>query len=251
MKTCLKTLVLALIMMMGMDAVAQETEEHVRIEYILCELKDGFTFDDVIADAKEYGEKVAADGSQYNQYLMRPLINGERLEGITHILVGVWPNGEEMYKEYGNYVNRHMDENDEENPDICRITFATMDHIVVNEERENEPIDTRFPVQLSDCNLKDGVSIEHAVAVQKEVSEATVSEGMDGYGVHFQIPYLGFEDVEYDFMSLVWWQSYEHRGNMAQNYYKIANEHGQKMNAVASCENSRAYFAEELFRTWE
>lgn len=242
--------VLLLIMCITLDAVAQETAENVRMEYILCQLKDGFTFNDVIADAKEYGEKVAADGSKYNQYLMRPLINGERLEGITHILVGEWPNGEEMYKEYGNYVNRHMDDGDE-NPDICRVTFATMDHIVVNAVRENEPMDTRFPVQLSDCKLKEGVSIEHAVAVQKEVAQATIAEGMDGYGVHFQMPYLGWENNEYDFMSVAWWQSFEHRGNMAQNYYKIANEHGQKMNAVASCENPRAYFAEELFRTWQ
>lgn len=250
MKTCIKMMVLVLMMVIGVDAIAQETDENVRMEYILCSLKDGFTFDDVIADAKEYGEKVAADGSQYNQFLMRPLIVGERLEGITHILVGEWPNGEEMYKEYGNYVNRHMDDNDE-NPDICRIAFATMDHIVVNAAQENEPMDTRFPVQLADCTLKDGVTIEHAVEVQKEVAEATIAEGMDGYGVHFQTPYLGFEDVEHDFMSLVWWQSFEHRGNMAQNYYKIGNEYGQKMNAVASCENSRAYFAEEMFRTWE
>lgn len=250
MKTCIKMMVLVLMMMIGMDAVAQETEENVRMEYILCSLKDGFTFDDVIANAKEYGEKVQADGSQYNQYLMRPLIIGERLEGITHILVGEWPNGQEMYKEYGNYVNKHIDDDNEDSPHTCRVSFATMDHIVVNAARENEPMDTRIPIQLADCKLKDGISIEHAVEVQKEVAEATIAEGMDGYGVHFQEPYLGFEDVEYDFMSLVWWQSFEHRGNMAQNYYKIGNEHGQKMNAVASCENSRVYFGEELFRTW-
>lgn len=250
MKTYINTLVVALIMMVAADAVAQETEENVRMEYILCSLKDGFTFDDVIANAQEYGEKVEADGSQYNQWLMRPLIVGERLEGITHILVGEWPNGQEMYKEYGNYVNKYMDD-DEDSPHTCRISFATMDHIVVNASRENEPVDERFPVQLADCNLKDGVTIEHAVEVQKEIAEATIAEGMDGYGVHFQMPYLGFEDVEYDFISVAWWQSYQHRGNMAQNYYKIANEHGQKMNAVASCENPRAYFAEILFRTWE
>ncbi|MDX1641034.1 MAG: hypothetical protein R3220_05025 [Balneolaceae bacterium] len=250
MKMLIKVGTVLLLMCITVDAVAQETDENVRMEYILCKLKDGFTFDDVIANSKEYGEKVAADGSMYNQYLMRPLIVGERLEGITHILAGVWPNGQEMYKEYGNYVNKHMDD-DDDNPHTCRIAFATMDHIVVDATRENEPMDTRFPVQLADCNLKDGVSLEHAAAVQKEVAEATIAEGMDGYGVHFQDPYLGFENPEYDFLSLVWWQSYEHRGNMAQNYYKIGSEYGQKMNAVASCKNSRAYFAELLFSTWE
>lgn len=241
---------LIVLLFVALDAFAQETDENVRMEYILCKLKDGYTMDDVIADSKEYGEKVAADGSMYNQYLMRPLIVGERLEGITHVLAGVWPNGQEMYKEYGNYVNKYMDE-DDDNPHTCRISFATMDHIIVNASNENEPMDERFPVQLSDCKLKDGISLEHAVAVQKEVAAATVEEGLDGYGVHFQVPYLGFQDTEYDFMSLAWWQSYEHRGNMAQNYYKIGDEYGQKMSAVASCENSRAYFAEVLFTTWE
>lgn len=251
MKMLIKICSVLLFMCLALDAVAQETDENVRMEYILCKLKDGFTFDDVIADSKEYGEKVAADGSMYNQYLMRPLINGERLEGITHILVGMWPNGQEMYKEYGNYVNRHMDEDEGDDPHTCSITFATMDHIVVNASRENEPMDTRFPVQLADCNLKDGVTLEHAVSVQKEVEAATIEAGMDGYGIHFQVPYLGFENSEYDFLTLAWWQSYEHRGNMAQNYYKIGDEYGQKMNAVASCKNSRAYFGELLFSTWE
>ena len=251
MKALLKIGLIIIVTILAADAVAQETDENVRMEYILCKLKDGFTYDDVISNAKEYGEKVAADGSMYNQYLMRPLIVGERLEGITHILAGVWPNGQEMYKEYGNYVNKYMDEDEDESPHTCRIAFATMDHIVVDAPNENEPMDDRFPVQLADCKLKDGVSLQHAVEVQKEVADATLEEGMDGYGVHFQDPYLGFENTEYDFLSLVWWQSFEHRGNMAQNYYKIGNEYGQKMNAVASCENSRAYFAELLFRTWD
>jgi hypothetical protein len=38
---------------------------------------------------------------------------------------------------------------------------------------------------------------------------------------------------------------------MAQNYYKIAETHGQQMNSIVSCENDRVYFAEQLFSTWE
>ncbi len=250
MKKITKFLLIAILTFIITDVFAQETEENVRMEYILCKLKEGYTFDDVIEKSKEYGEKVTADGSKYNQYLMRPLLVGERLEEITHILVGEWPNGQEMYREYGNYVNRYIDEEGED-PHTCRIAFATMDHIVVSDLRENEQMDDRFPVQLSDCKLKDGISLEHAIEVQKEVAEATMDEGMGGYGVHFQAPYLGFQDSEYDFLSLVWWQSYQHRGNMALNYYKIGNEYGERMNAVTACENPRAYFAEELFKTWE
>lgn len=252
MKKIITTLLLvAFVPFLVPGAVAQETDEHVRMEYLLCSLNEGFTFADVMNNAKEYGEKVAADGSKYNQYLLRPMLVGERLEGITHIIAGMWPNGEEMYREYGNYVNKYVDEDWENSPHTCRITFATMDHVVINDFRENETTDQRWPLQLSDCSLKEGVSIDYAIQVQKDVHQAAIENNMRGYGVHFQVPYLGFEDAEIDFLSAVWWQSFEHRGNMAQNYYKIAESHGQQMSSVVDCKNDRAYFAEPIFTTWE
>src|SRR6056297_3212183 len=150
----MKTVLLAILPFLTMNAFAQETDENVRMEYIICNLNEGFTFADVISNAKEYGEKVTADGSKYNQYLMRPLIAGER--DFTHVMVGAWPNGEELYKEYGNYVNKYIDEQDEDDPHTCKVTFATMDHIVVDDLRENEKMDDRFPVQMADCKLNDG-----------------------------------------------------------------------------------------------
>ena len=233
------------------EARAQETEENVRVEYIMCKLNEGFTFADVMEDAKEYGEKVKASGNKYNQYLMRPMIAGERLGDYTHVLVGVWPNGLEMYKEYGNYVNKHIEEDMENSPHTCGVTVATMDRIVINDFRENEQMDNRAPVQLADCSLKDGVSMDYAVEVQKKVGESARKNNMGGYGVHFQTPYLGFQDVGYDFVSMVWWQSFEHRANMAQNYYKVANEMGSMMESAVTCKEPRAYFSELIFRTWE
>jgi len=245
------TLLITIMAFTAIDVIAQETEENARMEYLLCTLNDGFTFEDVVKDAKEIGDKVAADGSKYNQYLLRPMLVGERLEGITHIIAGMWPNGEEMYKEYGSYVNKYVDEDRENSPHTCRISFATMDHVVIDDFRENETTDQRWPLQLADCTLKEDVSMDYAIQFQKDVHEAALENDMGGYGVHFQVPYLGFEDVEYDFISAVWWQSFEHRGNMAQNYYKIAETYGQQMNSVVSCKNDRVYFAESIFTTWE
>jgi len=249
-------LLLAVMAFMAVDAVAQETEENVRMEYLLCTLNEGYTFQDVMNNAKEYGEKVSADGSMYNQFLLRPLLVGQRLvgegtESITHIIAGMWPNCEEMYKEYGNYVNNYVDQDSENSPHTCRISYATMDHVVIHDFRENETTDQRWPIQLADCTLKEDVSMDYAMQVQKDVHEAALENDMGGYGVHFQIPYLGFEDVEIDFLSTVWWQSFEHRGNMAQNYYKIAENYDQEMNSVVSCKNDRTYFAETIFTTWE
>lgn len=250
-KRIISTLLLAIMAFTTIDAIAQETEENVRMEYLLCQLNEGHTFDDVMTQAKEYGEKVAAEGNQYNQYLLRPMITGERLEGITHIIAGVWPNGEELYKEYGDYVNKYVDEDMENEAHTCRVVYATMDHVVIDDFRENETIDQRWPLQLADCTLKDDVSMDYAIQVQKDVHQTALENDMGGYGVHFQVPYLGFEDAEFDFISAVWWQSFEHRGNMAQNYYKIAENYGQEMNSVVSCKNDRVYFAEQIFTTWE
>jgi hypothetical protein len=250
-KRITSVLLLAVFAFLAVDAIAQETGEDVRMEYILCTLNEGFTFQDVMDDAREYGEKVAADGSKYNQYLLRPMMTGERLDGITHIIAGMWPDGKELYKEYGNYVNNYIDEDQENSPHTCSVTYATMDKVVVNDFRENEAADTRWPLQLADCSLKDGVSMDYAIQVQRDAHQAAVQNGMRGYGVHFQIPYLGFEDAEFDFISAAWWQSFEHRGNMAQNYYKLGESHGQQPESAASCKNDRVYFAERLFTTWE
>lgn len=245
----ISTLLLTILPFLAMNVNAQETDENVRMEYIICNLNEGFTFADVINDAKEYEDKLRADGSKYNQYLMRPLMAGER--EFTHVLVGEWPNGEELYKEYGNYVNKYIDEENENDPHTCRVTYATMDRIVVNDLRENETMDNRFPVQISDCKLNDGVSMDYVVELHKEAAEMVQENDMGGYGIHLQEPYLGFEDVEYDFMTTLWWQSFEHRGNMAQNFYKVGEEYEQKLGSVISCKNPRAYFAELIFSTWE
>ena len=247
----ISTMLLAIMAFTATNAMAQETEEHMRAEYLLCTLNDGSTFQDVINNAKEYGELVAADGSKYRQYLLRPLITGDRLEGITHILLGVWPDGKELYKEYGNYVNKHMDEREVNSPHTCRVTYATMDHVVIYDYRENETREKRWPLQLADCTLNEGKSIDDVINVQKDAHQTAIENGMRGYGVNFQVPYLGFQDVEFDFLSAVWWQSFEHRGNMALNYYKVAESHSKQMDDVVSCKNDRAYFAEVLFTTWE
>jgi hypothetical protein len=249
--TTIITALIAILPFIAIDAVAQETDENVRMEYLLCQLNEGHTFDDVMTQAREYGEKVAAEGNQYNQYLLRPMITGERLEGVTHIIAGMWPNGEALYSEYGDYVNKYVDEDMENEAHTCRVVYATMDHVVVDDFMENQTTDQRWPLQLSDCSLKEGVSMEYAMEVQKEVHQAAVENDMRGYGVHFQEPYLGFEDPDFDFISAVWWQSFEHRGNMAMNYYKIAETHGQMMNSVVGCKNDRAYFVEPIFTTWD
>lgn len=242
-----KKLFLLVLMCMIAGGVKAQMAESSRTEFIMCKLNDGKTFDDVIENAKVYGEEIKAKGLQYSQYLMRPMMSGAFLEENTHVLVGTWPNGTEMYREYGNYTNSFMDQDDRESPATCNATYATIDYLVSNSVNEDMPMDKRTPVQFSSCKLNEGVSMEDAMQVQKEISGKLIEAGYDGMMSLWATPYLGFEDFEYDFYSIGWWQSFEHRAKIAGNYYTMAAELDAMSDSVITCENARAYMVEELF----
>ena len=54
-------LLIAILPFLIPDASAQETEENVRMEYLICTLNEGFTFEDVIKDAKEVKGRIKID----------------------------------------------------------------------------------------------------------------------------------------------------------------------------------------------
>lgn len=246
-----KSIFIVLVTLIALPVSAQETKMNHRMEFIICKLKDGKTLDDVVAYSKVYGEEVKAKGLKYNQYLMRPMIAGERLGENTHVIVGSWPNGKAMYDEYGNYMNSFIENDDRESPSTCSITVATLNTFLIYEFVENESEDKRFPVQMTDCKLKDGISREYAMDVEKQIGDKIAAAGFDGWGVQWAEPYLGFEDFEYDYISIASWQSFEHRADIANNYHKVAEEVDQLSSSVSECKNSRAYVAELLFQTWE
>lgn len=242
-----KKLFLLVLMCMIAGGVNAQMAESSRTELILCKLNDGKTFDDVIENAKVYGEEIKAKGLKYSQFLMRPMMSGAFLEGYTHVIVGVWPNGTEMYREYGNYTNNFMDQDDRESPATCNATYATIDFTVMNSVNEDMPVDKRTPVQFSSCKLNEGVSMEDAMQVHKEMFGKLTDAGYDGMMLKWATPYLGWEDFEYDFISMGWWQTFEHRAKVAGNYHTMADELDAMANSVTTCENARAYMVEELF----
>ena len=244
-----KLFLFVLISIIAVSVKAQMVEDS-RTEFIMCTLKEGKTFDDVIEYAKEYGEEIVAKELQYSQHLMRPMMSGAFLEGYTHVLVGSWPDGGAMYREYGNYANSYMDNDNSESPHTCTSTLATVDFMVMNSMKEDEPMDERTPVQFASCNLKDGVSMEYAMEVQAEFSARLDEAGYDGMVGWWATPYLGFEDFEYEFLSIAWWQSFEHRAQIAGNFHTMADELNSMMNSVTTCENPRAYMVERIFDNW-
>lgn len=247
-----KLLLVFLIPMIAWSVQAQETDENTRTEYIICKLKEGKTLQDVVEHSKKYAAIAKENGSKYNQYLMEPFMTGSRWaeQGYTHAIVGVWPNGLEMYREYGNYYNgEQVDQSD--SPHTCDITVSSLDTIVANKMKMDEPQDLKSPVQITDCNLNPGVTLDHAISVHREWADALDKMGLDGFLMTVNQPYLGQNEADNppDFTLTMSFQSFEHRAQMAMNYYK-AEEWDQRLNALGQCSNPRAYVGQLLYRNW-
>ncbi|PWN05767.1 hypothetical protein [Rhodohalobacter mucosus] len=241
-----KLFLFVLISIIAVGVKAQMVEDS-RTEFIMCTLKEGKTFDDVIEYAEKYGEEIEAKELNYAQFLMRPMMAGSFLEDYTHVIVGSWPDGGAMYREYGNYANSFLDNDDRESPHTCNAVYSTINYMVMNSMKQDEPMDERTPLQFASCNLKEGVSMEYAMEVQAEFSARLDEAGYDGMVGWWATPYLGFEDFGYDFMSIAWWQSFEHRAQIAGDFYTMAEDLNSMMNSVTTCENPRAYMVEMIF----
>ncbi len=243
-----------LVSFIAVGVQAQETEENTRSEYIICKLKEGKTMADVMAFSKKYGEIAKKNGSKYNQYLIQPFMNGSRWAeaGYTHGMIGVWPNGLEMYREYGKFYNGDkVDQSD--SPHTCDITLSTTDVIIANTMKDNEPMDEIAPMQLADCKLNEGVSMDYVVEVHREMAAELDKMNLDGFLMVASMPYLGWSSADGevpDFVLSMNFQSFEHRAQMAMNYYKAGEKWQQKINGMVSCSDPRAYAAQTIFRNW-
>jgi len=99
----MRVIVIALIgSLASLFASAQEYE--IRSEFAYCKLNEGKTMADVIAQSEAYGQFSSSVGTQYQQAIMRPMHAGDA-SGYDYIIWGQWPTGEQMYKEWGSYVN--------------------------------------------------------------------------------------------------------------------------------------------------
>jgi hypothetical protein len=107
------------------------------------------------------------------------------------------------------------------------------------------------PVQYADCSLNEGKTIEDAVAAERAAAELVASVGLSGYSVNYIFPYLGQRDPDYDFISLFYFQNYTARGDMAFNYYKVAEEADAITGEVYSCVNPRSFAVKNFYTNWE
>ena len=74
--------------------------------------------------------------------------------------------------------------------------------------------------------------------------------GFKGWGIHYFFPYLGFEDVDYDFVQMNHWYSYEARGHMANNWGDFVEENPEvasDIQLLVSCSGSNSFVSQMVF----
>jgi hypothetical protein len=258
-----KLILLPLLLMITGASIADDHEEPVttmkaegvdelRAEYNFCTLNKGKTFKDVEKFSQKYGDFANQNGLKYNQSMLTPIHAGDSMGAFTHVIVGHWPNGLEMYKEWGTYVNVFQEKYPNlRAPHSCGPNLATFQHKVVSAMDPTVEADVKRPVQYADCSLNEGKTLDDAKVAERAAAELIASAGMKGYGVNYIIPYLGQRDPDYDFISLSYFQTFMARAEMAYNYYKVADKADAITSEVYSCVNPRSFVVKNLYTNWD
>ena len=228
-----------------------EGDDRLRAEYNFCILDEGKTLKDVEKYSQKYGDFAAENGIKYNQSIAIPVHTGAGMGPYTHVLIGHWPNGREMYKDWGAYLNQFGEKYPNlKAPHCCPETYATFQLKVVQAMDSSMQMDINRPVQYADCSLKEGKTMDDAIAAEKALAVLVADAGLKGYGVNYILPYLGQSRSDYDFISLSYFQSFEARGEMAYNFYKVAAKAEEITGAVYSCVNPRSFAVKSLYTNW-
>ena len=163
-----------------------------------------------------------------------------------------------MYDEWGSYLNDYdesfttMDEDSSsESASECKSRIAAFHTGVISNTKDMSDPDNRRPVQFSGCSLKDGVSIEDVHKYMEEDGKLMTKFGFTGWSRGTFSPYLGFEpDYPYDFVDMIFWHSFDERGNMANNYGDFVEKYPDiesDYSDLVECAPSSSFYNELLF----
>ena len=227
-----------------------------RSEFIYCNLNDGKTLNDAAEQAREYGKFSEAAGTKYIQSMLVPIHAGQH--DYDYILWGSWPDGKAMYQEWGSYLNDYdesfttMDEDSSsESASECKSRVAAFHTGVISNTKNMSDPDKRKPVQFAGCTLKDGVSLNDVHEFIEKDGKLMTEFGFTGWARGTFSPYLGFKpDYPYDFVDMIFWHSFEERGNMANNYGDFVEKHPDLesgYNDLVECAPSNSFYNELLF----
>ena len=227
-----------------------------RSEFIYCNLNDGKTLNDAAEQAREYGKFSEAAGTKYIQSMLVPIHAGQH--DYDYILWGSWPDGKAMYQEWGSYLNDYdesfttMDEDSSsESASECKSRVAAFHTGVISNTKNMSDPDKRKPVQFAGCTLKDGVSLNDVHEFIEKDGKLMTEFGFTGWARGTFSPYLGFKpDYPYDFVDMIFWHSFDERGNMANNYGDFVEKHPDLesgYNDLVECAPSNSFYNELLF----
>ena len=227
-----------------------------RSEFIYCNLNDGKTLNDAAEQAREYGKFSEAAGTKYIQSMLVPIHAGQH--DYDYILWGSWPDGKAMYQEWGSYLNDYdesfttMDEDSSsESASECKSRVAAFHTGVISNTKNMSDPDKRKPVQFAGCTLKDGVSLSDVHEFIEKDGKLMTEFGFTGWARGTFSPYLGFKpDYPYDFVDMIFWHSFDERGNMANNYGDFVEKHPDLesgYNDLVECAPSNSFYNELLF----
>tara|TARA_B000000609_G_C24122734_1_gene320541 strand:+ start:296 stop:1066 length:771 start_codon:yes stop_codon:yes gene_type:complete len=227
-----------------------------RSEFIYCNLNDGKTLNDAAEQAREYGKFSEAAGTKYIQSMLVPIHAGQH--DYDYILWGSWPDGKAMYQEWGSYLNDYdesfttMDEDSSsESASECKSRVAAFHTGVISNTKNMSDPDKRKPVQFAGCTLKDGVSLNDVHEFIEKDGKMMTEFGFTGWARGTFSPYLGFKpDYPYDFVDMIFWHSFDERGNMANNYGDFVEKHPDLesgYNDLVECAPSNSFYNELLF----
>ena len=227
-----------------------------RSEFIYCNLNDGMTLNDAAEQAREYGKFSEAAGTKYIQSMLVPIHAGQH--DYDYILWGSWPDGKAMYQEWGSYLNDYdesfttMDEDSSsESASECKSRVAAFHTGVISNTKNMSDPDKRKPVQFAGCTLKDGVSLNDVHEFIEKDGKLMTEFGFTGWARGTFSPYLGFKpDYPYDFVDMIFWHSFDERGNMANNYGDFVEKHPDLesgYNDLVECAPSNSFYNELLF----
>ena len=227
-----------------------------RSEFIYCDLNDGMTLNDAAEQAREYGKFSEAAGTKYIQSMLVPIHAGQH--DYDYILWGSWPDGKAMYQEWGSYLNDYdesfttMDEDSSsESASECKSRVAAFHTGVISNTKNMSDPDKRKPVQFAGCTLKDGVSLNDVHEFIEMDGKMMTEFGFTGWARGTFSPYLGFKpEYPYDFVDMIFWHSFDERGNMANNYGDFVEKHPDLesgYNDLVECAPSNSFYNELLF----
>ena len=246
----MRYLCLWMICLFSFNAYSASDQYTLRTEIFFCKYSEGNNYDDVVKYEKKYEKFLRQNGLKYSKAILTPVIAGET--DYDFVLWGSWPNGEEMYREYGAYLNDY--DNADENPSICNSTFAVINTAARHLRIPQEKYDNIQFVEFANCKFTEEASFDELLKVSAEHESLVEEFGYGGYGVHYLRPYRGFDDAfPHDMIRMAHWYNRETRaenvkkGAAMRQFMQNKGINEKYAKHIESCGNRKVFGMEYIY----